>query len=157
MRRLFVLFDDRCGLCSWARRWLAQQPAFLELEFIPARSPLAERLFPQLARSEQPDELIVVSDEGGVYRSGHAWIMCLYALEEYREWSLRLAGPALFPLARQAFALLTKQRGRISHWLSLASELEIAETLRGVHEPMCNLEPPARGSIPTNGVLHIPE
>ena len=50
-------------------------------------------------------ELVVVDDSGGVYRNGSAWIMCLYALREYREWSLRLATPALFPLARQAFAL----------------------------------------------------
>src|SRR5262249_26293478 len=98
-----------------------------------------------------------VSDEGGVYRSGHAWIMCLYALEDYREWALRLAQPGLFPLARQAFALLTKQRGRISRWLKLASEAEIAETLRSINEPVCNIEPPAKRWTSTNGVLHAPE
>ena len=35
--------------------------------------------------------------------------------------------------ARQAFALLSKQRSRISRWLSLASEVEIAETLSQVN------------------------
>lgn len=89
--------------------------------------------------------------------SGHAWIMCLYALEDYREWALRLAQPGLFPLARQAFALLTKQRGRISRWLSLASESEIAETLRSVNEPVCNLRTPGEHWISANGVLQARE
>jgi predicted DCC family thiol-disulfide oxidoreductase YuxK len=152
MRRLYVLFDDRCGLCSWARRWLAQQPAFLELSFFPAGSPLAARLFPGLARPGEPDELLVVSDEGGVYRGGRAWVMCLYALQEYREWALRLAHPALFPMARQAFALVSKRRARISRWLDLASEAEIADTLRRVNEPPCDLPRPAILTPIVNGL-----
>ncbi|MDR3637335.1 MAG: DCC1-like thiol-disulfide oxidoreductase family protein [Isosphaeraceae bacterium] len=141
MRQLFILYDERCGLCSWARRWLARQPAFLELSFLPAGSALTARLFPGLGRSGPPEELVVVSDDGGVYRNGAAWVMCLYALQEYREWSLRLATPALFPLARQAFALVSRQRGRVSRWLNLASEAEIADTLRHVPEPPCALPP----------------
>src|SRR3954453_8280707 len=116
MRRLFVLYDARCGLCSWARRWLARQPAFVELTFVPAGSERADRLFPGLSKPGVPEELVVVADDGAVYRDAHAWIMCLYALQDYREWSLRLARPALLPLARQAFSLLSRQRGRISRW-----------------------------------------
>ncbi|MGA8348180.1 MAG: DCC1-like thiol-disulfide oxidoreductase family protein, partial [Isosphaeraceae bacterium] len=131
MEKLYVLYDARCGLCSWAKRWLMQQPAIVPLSFIPAGSVLAGRLFPGLCQPGDPEEeLVVVSDEGGVYREGNAWIMCLFALEEYRDWANRLAHPLLRPLARQGFALLSGQRSRISRWLSLASENEIAETLR---------------------------
>ena len=99
---------------------------------------LAGRLFPGLCQPGDPtEELVVVSEEGGVYREGNAWIMCLFALEEYRDWANRLAHPLLRPLARQGFALLSGQRSRISRWLSLASEREIAETLRGVGAPAC--------------------
>ena len=139
MRRLYVLYDARCGLCSWARRWLAQQPAFIELTFVPAGSERAVRLFPGLSRGGQVEELVVVSDDGAVYRDSRAWIMCLYALEDYREWALRLGHPLLSPLARQAFALLSKQRRRISRWLDLASEVEIAETLKHVDAPSCSI------------------
>jgi predicted DCC family thiol-disulfide oxidoreductase YuxK len=142
MRCLYVLYDARCGLCSWSHRWLRRQPAFLELIFIPAGSERAARMFPGVERPGMPEELIVIADDGAVYREGRAWIMCLYALQEYREWSIRLARPMLLPLARQAFALLSKNRSRISRWLNLASEAEIAETLRQVHEPACDLPRP---------------
>ncbi|MBX6316344.1 MAG: DUF393 domain-containing protein [Isosphaeraceae bacterium] len=152
MRQLYILYDARCGLCSWARRWMLRQPAYLELIFLPAGSERAERLFPGLACPGTTEELIVISDEGGVYREGDAWIMCLYALQEYREWSLRLASPALRPLARQGFALLSKQRGRISRWLNLVSEAEVAEALRHVVAPACVLggaatSPAANGQV----------
>jgi predicted DCC family thiol-disulfide oxidoreductase YuxK len=139
MQRLYILYDPRCGLCSWARRWLARQPAYLDLTFVPAGSERALQLFPGLTRPGEVEELVVVSDDGAVYRDSRAWIMCLYALEEYREWALRLAHPLLLPLARQAFALLSKHRRRISRWLRLASEVEIAETLRHVEAPACAL------------------
>jgi predicted DCC family thiol-disulfide oxidoreductase YuxK len=139
MQRLYILYDPRCGLCSWARRWLARQPAYLDLTFVPAGSERALQLFPGLTRPGEVEELVVVSDDGAVYRDSRAWIMSLYALEEYREWALRLAHPLLLPLARQAFALLSKHRRRISRWMRLASEVEIAETLRQVDAPACAL------------------
>jgi predicted DCC family thiol-disulfide oxidoreductase YuxK len=138
MDRLYILYDARCGLCSWAKRWLMRQSMLIDLRFIPAGSATALRLFPGLnTAGEPPEELVVVSDQGAVYRNGSAWIMCLFALEAYRDWANRLAHPLLRPLARQAFALLSRQRARISHWLSLASEVEIAETLSQVNAPVC--------------------
>jgi predicted DCC family thiol-disulfide oxidoreductase YuxK len=149
MERLYVLYDARCGLCSWAKRWLMRQPALIDLKFIPAGSAVAERLFPGLDRpGETADELVVVSDGGAVYRNGSAWIMCLFALEAYREWANRLAHPLLRPLARQAFALLSQERARISRWMSLASEVEIAETLSQVNAPVCAPYPPAYADKP---------
>jgi predicted DCC family thiol-disulfide oxidoreductase YuxK len=138
METLYVLYDARCGLCSFARRWIIQQAPLIQLSFIPAGSILAGQLFPCLCRpGEATEELVVISDAGAVYRNECAWIMCLFALEEYRDWANRLAHPILRPFARQGFALLSRQRSRISRWLSLASEVEIAETLRQINAPSC--------------------
>ncbi len=150
MRRLFIIYDARCGLCRRARGWIEAQEAILDLVFVAAGSGPARRLFPTLAWSERPEELVVVGDDGGVYRGGHAWIMCLYALEDYRDWSERLASPALVPLARQGFALLSKQRGRISRWLGLASEREIADALARVAAPACEVEFPDPSGAPVS-------
>ena len=140
MRRLFVLYDARCGLCSWARRWAQGQPAFVELTFIPAGSDLAARLFPELARADEVAELVVVADDGGVYRDDDAWIMCLYALQDWRELADRLASPFLRPLARRAFALVSKARPKLSRWLDLASDSEIARALDRVDPPACTVD-----------------
>ena len=74
--------------------------------------------------------------------------MCLFALEGYREWSNRLSHPLLRPLARQAFSLLSKERSRVSRWLSLASEVEIAETLSQINVPACTPQPSIGAMVP---------
>ena len=89
MRSLTVLYDARCGLCSNARRWLEGQPQIVPLELLAADSAEARRRFPSLAETE-PEELVVVTDEGDVYRGSHAWIVCLWALRDYRELADRL-------------------------------------------------------------------
>ena len=43
---LYVLYDSKCGLCSWAKRWLMRQPTLIELRFIPAGRPWPSGFFP---------------------------------------------------------------------------------------------------------------
>lgn len=138
MQKIYVLFDSSCEFCWRCRGWMQQQAALLEIEFIAAKSPAALELFPDLSAATscktgeacRGDELIVVSDDGGVYRGPQAFILCLYALEEYREWSERLAHPALLPLARRAFEALSRNRGLLSAWLRHGGQPYLAERLR---------------------------
>ena len=130
MNRLTVLYDKNCGLCRRCRWWLAAEPAYVELDFLAAQSPDVVRRFPGLEPEGKPEELIVVSDDGGVYRGPEAFIMCLWALENYREWSEVLARPALMPLARHAFGLLSENRRSITKWLGWGGTDELAEALR---------------------------
>ena len=116
MKTLHVLFDGQCALCRRCRRWLERQPAFVELRFLPLQSPEVACRFPGIERFGPRDQLLVVSDEGEVYQGPQAWIMCLWALREYREWSQRLAGPALLPWARRACELVSDNRVSISAW-----------------------------------------
>ena len=125
MRALTVLYDARCGLCSNARRWLLSQRTLVPLELLAAGSEEARRRFPTLAEAA-PSELVVVSDEGDVYRGPSAWIVCLWALEDFRDWSFRLSGPTLLPLARQAFEWISTRRHALSRALKLMSDDEIA-------------------------------
>jgi predicted DCC family thiol-disulfide oxidoreductase YuxK len=124
VRSLTVLYDARCGLCSTARRWLEGQRQIVPLELLAADSEEARRRFPTLATA-QPEELVVVSDEGDVYRGSPAWIVCLWALEEYRDWSFRFARPSLLPLARNVVEWVSTRRHRLSRSLGLMSDDEI--------------------------------
>ncbi len=135
MKKLYVLYDATCGVCVRARVWMGRQPALVDLEFVSAGSPVARMLFPELASASE--ELTVVSDEGDVWRGTAAWLMCLWALTEYREWSRRLSSPALAPMARQAFELLSKNRKKLSEWLQLMPEEAVADRLRRGGLPAC--------------------
>jgi len=129
VRALTVLYDAHCGFCSACRRWLEGQRQLVPLEFLAVGSTEARRRFPTLAAAE-PEELVIVSDEGGVYRGAHAWIMCLWALEGYRSWAFRLARPALLPLARNVFEWVSGTRQGLSRLLGLPSDDDVAAALR---------------------------
>jgi predicted DCC family thiol-disulfide oxidoreductase YuxK len=128
--RLYVLYDASCGLCSRVREWAQQQPQFVPLEFIPAGSRRAAQMFPGLQREgAKPSELLVIDDQGGIYHEDDAWLMCLWALAEYRQWAARLANPMLLPFARQAFAMLSHGRGGVSAMFGYMSDEELAAAL----------------------------
>jgi predicted DCC family thiol-disulfide oxidoreductase YuxK len=122
---LTVLYDAGCGFCIRCRRWLEAQPRIVALDFVPAHSNQEARRFPRLPRTHD-DELVVVSDAGGVYRGPRAWIMCLWALEYYRPWAVRLARPELLPLARLSFDLLSRNRRDLSRLLGLRGDERLA-------------------------------
>ncbi len=131
MKTLYVLFDSQCALCRQCRRWLEQQPAFIELKFLALQSEEAGCRFPGIEKFNPREQLLVVSDEGAVYQGSHAWIMCLYALREYREWSQRLASPILLPWARRMCELVSENRLSLSGWLKGMSDDAIGEELAG--------------------------
>lgn len=144
MRRLTVFYDPSCGLCSQVRDWLKWQPAYIPLALIPAGSAQAKRLCPA-AETVARGDLLVVGDDGSAWRGDHAWIVCLWALRQYRNLSYRLASPVLLPLARQAFHAISHQRARISEIFGLQSENEIADRLRQsplLFEAACRVGPP---------------
>src|SRR5258706_533625 len=129
MEGLTVLYDADCGFCVTCRWWLADQPAFVPLDFLAVGSPEAQRRFPTLGEAVHGKELTVVDEEGGVYTGPPAFLMCLWALEDWRELSLRLGSPVLQPLARRVFEMISANRGRISRWLHLKTEDELAAHL----------------------------
>ena len=144
MKRLTLLYDAGCGLCSRAHDWLSRQDALLELEFVRAGSAEARARYPSLDHPDPPEELVAVDDEGGVYRDDDAWIMTLYALEHYRGWALRLATPALRPLARAAFDWVSRHRRGLSKRLALAPDHDVALALAQRPPAACVVPPKVR-------------
>ena len=132
---LTVFYDPQCGLCARISGWLRAQPQWIPLRLVPLN--YAAWLYPALAARNMREELMVVSDQGGVYTGDHAWLMCLYALRHYRPWAARLSRPALLPLSRQAFAILSGNRRRISKWLGLLSDADLSKELNAINPPKC--------------------
>jgi len=114
MKKLTVFYDAGCGICRECSEWLQLQPAFLELELIALQTPGLEERFPTLQQYRLVEQLLVLGDDGSVYQGSDAWIMCLYALKEYRELSARLSHPLLRPFARKAYETVARNRLAIS-------------------------------------------
>lgn len=141
MKRLFVLFDQECGLCRSCCLWLQRQPAFLALEFIPLQSPDLAVRFPGIEAFHLRERLVVISDEGAVYQGEYAWVMCLYALQDYREWARRLAHPALLPFAHRVCELVSRNRLALSSAFFKQRPARIARQLGAMPPPLCETEP----------------
>jgi predicted DCC family thiol-disulfide oxidoreductase YuxK len=147
MERLYVLYDPKCELCIRLKNWLLVQRSWIGLAVVEMGSEKAKRLFPELDQIATKNDLAVISDEGEVYLNDRAWIMVLYAMVDYRDWAARLTHPLLLPLARQAFAALSKNRLVLSRWLSAANPEAIAGELRNVVLEPCPLP---KGNTPAN-------
>ncbi|MFJ8188531.1 thiol-disulfide oxidoreductase DCC family protein [Streptomyces sp. NPDC096094] len=116
VRRLTVLYDAECSLCTHVRDWLLRQPRLVPLESVPAGSDEARRRFPGLDHSVTLDEVTVVGDAGQVFRGAAAWIVVLWALREHRALAHRLSTPTGAWLARGAVLAAAKWRGGQRRW-----------------------------------------
>ncbi len=114
MKRLYVLYDSQCELCVRCRNWLMKQAAFVPLVFIALQSDEVARRFPGIDALKPNEQLLVISNDGAVYRGAHAWIMCLWALVNYREHAQRMAHPILLPFAQIVCELLSRKRFYLS-------------------------------------------
>jgi predicted DCC family thiol-disulfide oxidoreductase YuxK len=120
MPTLTLLYDPECGLCRRVQGWLAEQPKLIELRMIPIKTDAARRRYPQLNHDLTAEDLTVISNEGAVYFGPKAWLMVLWALCKYREWSYRLATPQLLPTTRRVVSMISEHRYQISRAAGLA-------------------------------------
>jgi predicted DCC family thiol-disulfide oxidoreductase YuxK len=120
MAALTLLYDPACGLCRRVQGWLADQPKLVELRMIPIKTAGARRRFPELNHEQTSKDLTVISDQGAVYFGPKAWLMVLWSLTRYRDWSYRLASPELLGTTRRVVSLVSQHRYQISRVTTLA-------------------------------------
>lgn len=114
--RLTVAYDAECSLCIRCRHWLESQDTYVPLDFLDAGSTEARAWLDSFG-AWLGVELVVVSDRGEVWIGPAAFLMCLWATTEYREWSYRLSGPALAPVAEHFFRLVSARRSDLGRVL----------------------------------------
>lgn len=142
-KQLTVLYDPTCGFCVRCRQWLDKQPKLIAMRFLPQGSSRQQTLYPELQyltdAEGRPEELIVIDDAGKVYRDDKAWVMCFYALSNYRPLAMRLAKPGMAGLARRAYAALSTNRRAISSLLGMKGDENLRADLQAEPEvPHCN-------------------
>ncbi|MGX1883320.1 thiol-disulfide oxidoreductase DCC family protein [Streptomyces sp. NPDC055287] len=108
--RLTVLYDAQCSLCVHLRSWLMRQRQLVPLDLVPAGSDEARRRFPRLDHDLTLREITVIGDKGQIYAGPAAWVVCLWALAEYRPKAHWLATPAGAPFVRMTMLAAAKYR-----------------------------------------------
>jgi hypothetical protein len=111
-----------------------KQAAFVPLIFIALQSDEVRKRFPGIDALKPSEQLLVISDDGSVYRGACAWIMCLWALQDYREHAQRMANPILLPFAQSVCELLSRNRFYLSDAL-FRQEPQSAARLLSEHYP----------------------
>ncbi len=113
---LLVLYDANCPICVRCRHWLETQRTHVPLSFLATDSAEAIERFgahlPWMGR-----ELVVVSDRGEAWIGPAAFLIALWATEDYRFWSYRLSGPSLAPLAGRFFEQFSRRRGDLARFV----------------------------------------
>lgn len=110
MRSLTVLYDQQCALCRRARSWLERQSQYVPLRFLAAGGAAARRCFPDLDHAKTLLELTVIGDGGELFRGAKAWVVCLWALREYRSLSLLMHRPGLWWMAKRLVTTVSNRR-----------------------------------------------
>jgi predicted DCC family thiol-disulfide oxidoreductase YuxK len=136
VRRLSILYDGSCGFCIRVKDWIGRQAPLVPVDFVASGSAEAVDKFRQVPAGE----LAVVADTGEVWLGNRAWIVCLWALRDYRDLAVRLSSPFLLLMAREAFALVSSQRSALSAMLPPPSDRELEQQLRKVVAPRCQTE-----------------
>ncbi len=103
---LTVFVDGDCPLCRRVADWLLRQPTFVTLHVRRAQSAAGTAACP-LSLDQLLEKVTVTASDGAVYRGTKAWLVCLWALRNWRGFAMRLAGPRLLPWANRLFALVT--------------------------------------------------
>jgi predicted DCC family thiol-disulfide oxidoreductase YuxK len=115
IEKLTILYDEQCAFCLRCRDWLLAQPCFLEVELVPAGSPISRQRYGALPWLG--NELVAVDDRGRVWVGPGAFLVCMWVTVRYRSWAFRLSGPSMAPLATRFFKHISKRRDRWSTWL----------------------------------------
>ncbi len=136
MTALYVLYDNRCGLCTWLSEWLGFQRVYIPVMTIAAASSEGQSLASRIPRHD-PDELIAIAADGRIWRNHAAWLAVLWALRDYRRWARRLASPAMLPLARHTFIAISKNRLRLWHAFRVSSDQDLKRELSQEEATAC--------------------
>lgn len=119
MTTLTVIYDDTCEFCRRCRRWLEGQRLHVRLQYLAASDPAATARYGPADKLRQ--DLVVVADDGRAWVGPSAFVTLLWTTRRYRGVARRLANPALLPIARRTFHVISSNRGSINTMLQKPS------------------------------------
>jgi predicted DCC family thiol-disulfide oxidoreductase YuxK len=108
--RLTVLYDEGCPMCRQLRAWLASQRVVVRLELVAAASPEARWRYPWLDHERTKTVLTVITQDGALFESERAWVVCAWALPKWQPIAENLGTRPRLALVRAASRLVNRHR-----------------------------------------------
>jgi hypothetical protein len=102
-----------------------------------AGSPAAARDHPIHGFPFRRRDVVVLADDGRWWQGAAAWLTCLWATREYRDWAFRMAAPALLPFVKKAVHLLSENRLTLSRLMKLQTDVALANAILSLPEAQC--------------------
>lgn len=136
-KKIEVFYDGRCGMCCSFHEWIHCQKRAFEIDFVPYQAAEAEEVFPGINTLDPAREMIVRTDDGGIYRGAEGWVWCLYSCANYRGLAHRLARPTMLGVAIRMCRLLAANRRGLSKIFFRRKDREVRETLHKMTPPQC--------------------
>lgn len=155
MNTLYILYDHTCPHSVRHQEWLARQEPLVPLRRLPHRAEEVPCRFPGIEAHLTPRELTVISDDGQLWTGPAASVMCLFMLEQHREFAERLACPLLLPYARTALELLSRDGQVLAMQCLLRRSTD--DELVGILRMNSEVSPPLRRlpPVPAVPVAHV--
>ena len=85
--QLYIIYQDLDDELITYLNWYRSYDSDYDRVFIINHSPKLKIMMPELAGELKDKRLTIVDSKGKVYLDHKAWIMSLYSLKKYREWS----------------------------------------------------------------------
>ncbi len=121
--RYTLLFDGRCGMCSAWRVWIARHDRGDRITLLPYQDPAARDLVPDLPPERFAGEMQLILADGRVVGGATAIAESLRVLPGYRWLGALLRLPPILWMARRVYAVIARNRRRISQRFCLAPAL----------------------------------
>ncbi len=110
---LTIVYDAGCPFCQRCRAWVEGQLAIVPCRFVPLTSARARSLMGGRIPGDGR-ELVVVADDGAFWAGSDAFLMVLWALEDYRGFASLLSARPVRPFAELFFGVVSSSRPLLS-------------------------------------------
>ncbi len=115
---LVLVYDDDCGFCQAAVRWLKRRDRVGRLVAVPCQAPDLAALAPGVPRHECERAVQLVAPNGQRRAGARAIFGALAQLPGFWGWVGRTLSPAAW-LFEPGYRLIARYRHRLSAWLGL--------------------------------------
>lgn len=147
----YLLYDDKCPMCTFQMRTLTWLDWFNRLTMVPISHERAEELAPKIGRADLLEAIHCVSEEGRIYRGARALRFVGMRMVPGIPMALVLYIPGVIQLAELIYRWVSRNRHLLSRFFGCKEACAIMPAKERAQEQ--NLGPESQKTRPTGEPL----